>query len=117
MPWINVVTTRELTPEQQDAMQDGIAAAFVELAGKTKPGVFVSFTRPEVFFWGGERRDDAAIFDVQWIGEFGLEVKKEITRRISAGVAPAAGLDPDRVRVLFTRKASEDWGRNRGDYS
>jgi phenylpyruvate tautomerase PptA (4-oxalocrotonate tautomerase family) len=117
MPWIHVVTTRKLSAEQEETLQRDLATIFVDLAGKTRPGVYVSIGRPAVFFWGGERRDDAAIFDVQWIGEFGLEVKKEITRRICADLAPEAGLDPDRVRVLFTKKTSEDWGRNRGDFS
>ncbi len=76
-----------------------------------------SFTRPEAFYWGQERRDDSAIFEVRWIGEFSLDVKRTITRIVSTEIAPAVGLDPDRVRVLFTTFTTADWGRSRGDYS
>ena len=117
MPWVNVVTTRNLADAELQTLNTGITAALVEHAGKQPAGVFVSVTRPEVLFWGQEKRDDAAMFEVRWIGEFTLEVKRTITRILSTVVAPAIGLDPDRVRVLFTTFATADWGRNRGDFS
>jgi phenylpyruvate tautomerase PptA (4-oxalocrotonate tautomerase family) len=117
MPWVNVVTTRKLADAELEKLNAGITAALIEHADKQAPGVYVSVTRPEVFYWGQEKRDDSAIFDVRWIGEFSLEVKRQITRRFSTEIAPAIGLDPDRVRVLFTTFATADWGRSRGDYS
>jgi phenylpyruvate tautomerase PptA (4-oxalocrotonate tautomerase family) len=117
MPWVHIVTARKLSAEQQETLQTAVSGILEDLAGKKKQGVYISIARPEAFFWGGENRDDAAVFDVQWIGDFGLEMKKEGTRRICMEAATAVGLDPDRVRVLFTEKTSGDWGRNRGDYS
>ena len=117
MPWINVLTTRRMADADLRRLNDGITAALVEHAGKQPQGVYVSVSRPEAFFWGQEERDDAAIFDVRWIGVFTLEVKRQITRRFSTEIAPSVGLDPDRVRVLFSTYSSEDWGRSRGEYS
>jgi phenylpyruvate tautomerase PptA (4-oxalocrotonate tautomerase family) len=117
MPWVNVVTMRKLGDAELQKLNSGITAALVAHAGKQPQGVYVSVTRPEAFFWGQEKRDDSAIFEVRWIGEFGLEVKRTITRIVSTEIAPAVGLDPDRVRVLFSTFASADWGRSRGEYS
>ena len=117
MPWVNVITTRRLSDADLATLNAGVTAVLVEHAGKQPQGVYVSFTRPDAFFWGQEQRNDSAIFDVRWIGVFDLEVKRRITRRISTEIAPAVGLDPDRVRVLFSTFASEDWGRSRGEYS
>ncbi len=117
MPWVNVVTTRRLADADLQRLNDGITAALVEHAGKQAPGVYVSYSRPELFFWGQEKREDCAIFEVRWIGEFSLDVKRQITRRFSTELAPSVGLDPDRVRVLFSTFASQDWGRSRGEYS
>lgn len=116
MPWVNIVTARKLTDEEVRTLNDGITRTLVEYAGKQPGGVFVSHTRPEVFLWGQEKRDDAAILEIRWIGVFTLDVKRAITRILTTEVAAAVGLDPDRVRVLFTTFATEDWGRNRGDY-
>ena len=117
MPWVNVVTTRELSEANWRVLNAGITAALVVHAGKQEKGVYVSVTRPQTIFWGQEQRDDCAVFEVRWIGEFDLEVKQRITQVLSTEIAASVGLDPDRVRVLFTSFTSEDWGRNRGDYS
>jgi phenylpyruvate tautomerase PptA (4-oxalocrotonate tautomerase family) len=117
MPWVNVVTTRALGDAERSTINAGVTAALVAHAGKQPQGVYVSFTRPDAFYWGQEQRDDSAIFEVRWIGEFSLDVKRTITRIVSTEIAPAVGLDPDRVRVLFTTFSTADWGRNRGDYS
>ena len=88
-----------------------VANALNQVIEKDPNGVFVSITRTEAFFWGGVPRDDAAIFDIRWIGIFSVEQKSEITNRIIKEIAPATGLEPSRMRVIFTSKSSEDWGR------
>ena len=70
MPWVNVVTTRKLTEADCQTLNAGITAALVEHAGKQEKGVYVSVTRPQILFWGQEQREDSALFEVRWIGEF-----------------------------------------------
>ena len=117
MPWVNVLTTRKLAQSELGVINTGITAALVAHAGKRPVDVFLTVARPEAFLWGGEKSDNAAIFEVRWLGEFNLEAKRAITRVVATEIAPSVGLDPDRVRVIFATYATADWGRNRGDYS
>ena len=117
MPWVNIITARKLTQTELGTVNTGITAALVAHAGKKPGDVFLTVARPETFLWGGERSDDAAIFEVRWLGDFSLQAKRAITRIVATEVAPAVGLAPDRVRVIFSTYPTADWGRNRGDYS
>ena len=111
MPWVNIVTGCSIPKDRRAETAEGISRTLNEVIGKDPAGVFVSFTRADDFYWGGSPRDDAAIFDLRWIGEFSADQKREISRRICGVIGPAAGLEAARTRVVFTSKAGEDWGR------
>jgi phenylpyruvate tautomerase PptA (4-oxalocrotonate tautomerase family) len=89
MPWVNVVTMKKLGDAELQKLNAGVTAALVAHAGKQPQGVYLSVSRPEAFFWGQEKRDDSAIFEVRWIGEFGLEVKRTITLQLGMVAAPS----------------------------
>ena len=82
-----------------------------DIIDKNPAGVFVSFCRADGFYWGGTPSEACAMFDVKWIGEFSAEQKSGIAARVFGEIAPAAGFDPKKTRVVFTSKVSEDWGR------
>ena len=54
------------------------------------------------------------MFDLRWIGEFSAGQKQAIANSIIGELAPAAGIDGTKSRVVFTSKVSEDWGRPGG---
>ncbi len=111
MPWVNVTTGQKLSGEQRASLAAGIGAVLEETISKDPAGVFVSFNTADEFFWGGESKSDAAMFDVRWIGVFSAKQKQAIAGKILGDLAPAAGLAGARSRVVFTSKVSEDWGR------
>ena len=106
-----MTTREELSKKAQERIAEVIAATLEQTIDKDPSGVFVSINRAEAFFWGGVKRKDAAIFDIRWVGTFSAEQKSEITNRIVTEIAPATGLEPSRIRVLFTSKSRDDWGR------
>ena len=117
MPWVNLVTARRLSEEHQVEARRVIAEVLKESIGREEKAVFVSFASTDGFFWGGQPVKDAGIFDIRWIGQYDLDQKRWITRALTERLAGPLGLSPERTRVLFTEKSSEDWGRNLGDYS
>jgi hypothetical protein len=117
MPWVNLVTAVPLSEELQSQAKRVVAEVLKEAIGREEKAVYVSFTTTSGFYWGGEPVSDVGIFDIRWIGEYGLDRKKAITRALTERLAGPLGLNPDRMRAIFTEKSSEDWGRNRGDYS
>ena len=117
MPWVNLVTAAPLTEQSQLLAKRVVAEVLKETIEREEKAVYVSFTVTSGFFWGGEPVRDVGIFDVRWIGQYGLDKKRAITRALTERLAGPLGLNPDRTRVIFTEKSSEDWGRSRGDYS
>lgn len=111
MPWVHVTTSKKLDTVQRKSIADGIAATLNTHIDKDPSGVFVSFVTADQFFWGGKSLDDVSMFDVRWIGEFSAEQKKGIAHDVCDSLAPAAGINGDKTRVVFTSKVSEDWGR------
>ena len=117
MPWVNLVTAVPLSEKSQLEAKRVVAEVLKESIGREEKAVYVSFTTTNGFFWGGEPVKDVGIFDIRWIGQYDLDKKRSITRALTERLAGPLGLSPDRTRVIFTDKSSEDWGRNRGDYS
>ena len=117
MPWVNLVTAVPLSEKSQTETKRVVAEVLKESIGREEKAVYVSFTTTYGFFWGGEPVKDVGIFDIRWIGTQTLEKKRLITRALTERLAGPLGLNPDRMRVVFTEKSSEDWGRNRGDYT
>lgn len=112
MPWVNVTTSRELSGKKREMIAEVVSNTLFEVIDKNPDGVFVSVNRAQSFFWGGVKRNDAAIFDIRWIGTFSSEQRKEITRRLITEIGPAAKLNPSHMRVIFTSKDRDDWGRH-----
>ena len=111
MPWVNVTTGKTLIKEQRAEIAGGVAKVLEEVIQKNPAGVFVSFNTADEFFWGGVSAPEAAMFDVRWIGEFSPQQKSAIAAAILTDLAPQAGIDGSKARVVFTSKVSEDWGR------
>ena len=101
-------------PEKRKSLAEGIANTLLDAIAKDPKGVFVSFNTADEFFWGGESGPEASMFDLRWIGEFSAGQKQAIANSIIGELAPAAGIDGTKSRVVFTSKVSEDWGRPGG---
>lgn len=111
MPWVNITTAKKLSSADRAKIASGVADALKRHIDKDPAGVFVSFTKAEEFYWGGVATDQCSMFDLRWIGEFSEDQKTAIAGDICGALAPAVDIDGKRTRVVFTSKASEDWGR------
>jgi phenylpyruvate tautomerase PptA (4-oxalocrotonate tautomerase family) len=117
MPWINITLSRPCALEKQERIKSELATILQDLMEKPEQGLTITFTAAFGFFRGGARREDAAVVDIKYIGEFPLPVKQQLTRRVAALLESALGLDPQKIIVLMTEAKSENWGRKAGDFS
>ena len=116
MPWVNVNVNRTFSEEKQDQLKAELAKILYDVLEKEERGVVVTFNTVFGMYRAGERCDDAAALDVKYIGNFALEKKQEITRRVCKLFSESLGLDPKKIIVLFTEVLSENWGRREGNY-
>lgn len=117
MPWINITLSQPCAPDKQERIKSELAAILQELMNKPEQGLTITFTAAFGFYRGGGRREDAAVVDVKYIGEFPLPIKQQLTRRVAALLESALRLDPQKIIVLMTEVNSENWGRKAGDFS
>ena len=111
MPWVQMTTAKTLDGNQRKSIAGGVAESLNKHIDKDPAGVFVSFVTADEFYWSGSPSDNAAMFDLRWIGEFSAEQKKAIAADICGTLAPSVGIDTKKTRVVFTSKTSDDWGR------
>jgi len=116
MPFMNVITETECTRAQMNTLKAGVAAILEEVLDKPERGVFVTFSHMDGFYRAGEYTDDSAILDLKYIGEFDLQVKQELTKKLCELFRDELGCDPEKIIVPITEKVSANWGRRFGNY-
>lgn len=116
MPWVNIVVSAPCSRETQNKIKTSLGKILAETMNKPEQGLTVTFTATFAFYRGGTACNDAVVVDMRYIGEFPLEVKREVTRRTAGLLAETLGVDPLKVSVLMSEVRSDNWGRKAGDY-
>jgi phenylpyruvate tautomerase PptA (4-oxalocrotonate tautomerase family) len=116
MPFVNVVTEKKYSPDQQLALKIGIADVMDTVLGKEEKGLVITFTSADGFFRAGENAPDAAVLDIRYIGSYGLDKKQELTKKLCELMRDVLGCDPEKIIVPIAEMVSENWGRRFGNY-
>jgi phenylpyruvate tautomerase PptA (4-oxalocrotonate tautomerase family) len=116
MPWVNTILGKTVSKEEQEQIKSEIAEMLKDILGKEERGLTVTFCTADGFYRSGEASSDAAVVEVQYIGQYPLTQKQEITRRMCDLLARLLNLSPLKVIVLFSEFPSENWGRKAGDF-
>ena len=87
-----------------------------EVFGKEEQGLTVTFQAADGFFRAGEASSDSAVVEINYIGQFPLAKKQEVTRRLCDLLNRVLRLAAQKVIVLFSEFSSENWGRKAGDF-
>lgn len=117
MPWINVNYPRRLALHETDQLKNEFAEIMKEVLDKNESGLVVSFTEPYVLYRGGTATQEAIVLDVRYIGQFALEKKRELMKRLTETLSRVLMVDPQEVTVLFGEIESQNWGRGAGEFS
>ena len=116
MPYVNVITQSKCNRGQQEMLKAGIAQILLEVLGKEERVVVVTFQGTDGYYRAGEYTQDAAVIDLKYIGEFALEKKQELTRKLCELLRDALGCDPEKIIVPISEMVSANWGRRFGNY-
>ena len=116
MPYVNVVTEKKCSQDQQLALKTGIAHVMDTVLDKEEKGLVITFTSADGFFRDGDSAPDAAVLDVRYIGSFGLDKKRELTKQLCELMRDVLGCDPEKIIVPIAEMVSENWGRRFGNY-
>ena len=117
MPWVNAYLDRELSSKEQELVKSGIAEILWDVLAKEERGLYVTFSSTAAVYRAGELCHDGAVIDIKYIGNFRLDKKQEITRRICRLMHQYLALDPTKIIVPFSEILSENWGRREGNYT
>jgi len=116
MPWVNILSGKTVSREEQERIKSEIAETLRDVLGKEEKGLSVTFFTADRFYRAGEACSDGAVVEVRYIGQFPLAKKQAITRRLCDLLSGLLGLAPLKIIVLFSEFESENWGRKAGDF-
>ena len=117
MPWVQVHMAKKLDKSGCEAIKKEIAAILLEEFEKPEQGLTVTFYRPEAYYRAGAAVEDAANFEIKYIGSFPLAKKQAVTRRLAAFFSAKFGIDPMKLTAVFSENDGANWGRKAGDFS
>ncbi len=116
MPWCNIVTAGSCSLIEQEQIKSELGVILAETMNKPETGLAVTFVGADGFYRAGAPAQDAAAVDLRYIGQFPLDVKKAVTKRICQMLKKVLGVDPLKVMVVMSEIDGDNWGRKGGDY-
>ncbi len=111
MPWINVVTNKELSIAEQEELKAGLGLLMHQILDKEETGLMVTFLAANGIYRAGERQEHAAVVEVKYIGQYPAAKKAEVTRCIIGLMARVIEIEQTKVIVPFGEFPPENYGR------
>ncbi|MBQ8182672.1 MAG: hypothetical protein IJ025_02075 [Clostridia bacterium] len=110
MPYINLKTTKMLTPENCENLKSAFGKAIECFPGKTENWLMVGLEDGARLWFKGDASQDSAIVDVELLGNVSKESSETMTVKVCNILQKELGISPDRVYVKY--KGYADWGWN-----
>ncbi len=114
MPYINLKTTKKLSPEQGDALKKSFGKAIECFPGKSEAFLMVGIEDGLQMWFRGDNSGDTAIVDVDLLGAVNSSASADMTAVICDILKNELQISPDRVYVKYT--GYKDWGWNGGNF-
>lgn len=121
MPFIRSAVKRGTTPEQKQAIVDGIHQALVESIGMPTDELFnlVSEYEPENFFYdrrfnGISRSDSLVVIEITMRRGRSDAMKKALYANITANLEKLGGISPKDVFIFTHENDYSDWSVGNG---
>ena len=110
MPYINLKTTKTLTPENCEKIKNAFGKAIECFPGKTEAWLMVGIEDGVKLWFKGDDSKDTAIVDVELLGSVSKEGSEKMTVEVCNILQNELGISPDRIYVKY--KGYADWGWN-----
>lgn len=110
MPYINSNLTMKLTEEKKNIIKEKLGELISILPGKSEEWLFVGFSDNKTLYFRGEKKEKAAVVEVQICGSVSRDSKEELTSAICKLLKEELSIDGESIYVIFHE--IDDWGYN-----
>ena len=110
MPYINLKTTKTVSPEKCEAIKTAFGKAIESFPGKTEAWLMVGIEDGVKLWFKGDASSDSAIVDVDLLGQVNADASEKMTKVVCDILENELGISPDRIYVKYT--GYKDWGWN-----
>ncbi|MGN0637043.1 MAG: phenylpyruvate tautomerase MIF-related protein [Huintestinicola sp.] len=113
MPFINIKTNAEVTPEKADSIRSALGLAITAIPGKSEGWLMVGIEdNYKLYFKGTE--EPAAMVQVSIYGNASSNALGVLTSNITGILLDTLGISTDRVYVSYM--STPDWGWNGSNF-
>lgn len=114
MPFINLKTTVDVTPEKELAVKAGLGKAITALSGKTEDWLMVNIEGGCHMYFKGDNSKPLAFVGVQILGKSTRAEYEKMTAQLCDLLKNELGVSPDGVYVRYGE--GEHWGWNGSNF-
>ena len=114
MPYINLKTTKKVSPEKCESLKTAFGKAIECFPGKTEAWLMVGIEDGAKLWFKGDNSADSAIVDVDLLGGVSKDGALKMTCTVCDILEEVLGISPARVYVKYMGYA--DWGWNNTNF-
>ena len=114
MPYINLKTTKKLTPENCENIKSAFGKAIECFPGKSEAFLMVGLEDNVKLWLRGDASSDSAVVDVELLGAVNSEASNKMTGVICDILFKELNISPDRVYIKYS--GYTDWGWNGANF-
>ena len=108
MPYINTVTTVKIEENKRERLTKEYGKAIELIPGKSEKWLMLRFEDGADLAFGGDRKDGAAIVEVELLGEADGIYLDRLTGKICEILSGELGIDINRIYVKYF--STKHWG-------
>lgn len=108
MPFINTITTKEITKEKKSRLTGALGDAISLIPGKSERWLMLKFEGGAEMAFQGDSETDAAMVEVELYGGAPEDAMNTLTGRITEILNTELGIPTDRIYVKYF--STPAWG-------
>lgn len=110
MPYINLKTTKKVSPEKCESLKTAFGKAIESFPGKTEAWLMVGIDDGAKLWFKGDNSADTAIVDVELLGTATKDAAEKMTVVMCDILERELEISPDRIYIKY--KDYDKWGWN-----
>ena len=108
MPYINTVTTKEITEEKKAALTRALGEAITLIPGKSESWLMLNFEGSAKMAFRGDGVTDCAMLEVEIFGKASADALCRLTQRLCSVTSEILAVPSDRIYVKY--RECDKWG-------
>lgn len=114
MPFIDVLVSKKLTPENENAVKSALGEAIAIFPGKSEAWLMCRISDDENMWFKGTNDAPSAFVEVKLCGSVDPASAERFTARVCGILEKEIGVSPSRTYIRYT--GGMDWGWNGSNF-